>query len=361
MDHFDQFLNAGETDCWKILDLEPTHNLKAVRRAYAKRLRTFNPEDHPDQFIKIREAFEAITNTLESLPHFEVEPDPAFKAFPKDLWRNTEFSEAVIQNATEHLEAQILEALGGDDGSLVVEQLEKLIQNHAHPRLARAVVHRITMQQTIGGKVNQTVAGHLGWRWFFSNYEFSFPLLPESEDRSRFADILYLAMMAPIQAVVTEIESLIDQGKDEAMTKLVARTLDRPEFDPLEMRHHLRLVLIRVLAPKCHGFSKATFSQLDQVLNWSWVYDCPSEEDARLYQTIQRWMAQLDHPQPRFSLKRFKHRLKERYLVVRVFFRILDLIARVYKILLIGLKWFATGLALYTLVLFIIGLILEYF
>ena len=44
---------------WDILQIEPTQDERAVRRAYATQARIYNPEEHPQEFLRVREAYEA--------------------------------------------------------------------------------------------------------------------------------------------------------------------------------------------------------------------------------------------------------------------------------------------------------------
>lgn len=60
-------------DWWKTLGLDaPTHDLKAVKRAYAAKLKTTRPDDDPQAFMDLRDAFEfaklTITENLQDLP-----------------------------------------------------------------------------------------------------------------------------------------------------------------------------------------------------------------------------------------------------------------------------------------------------
>ena len=45
-------------DIWEILRLEETCDKSAIRRAYAERAKEFNSEEHPEEFLRIREAYE---------------------------------------------------------------------------------------------------------------------------------------------------------------------------------------------------------------------------------------------------------------------------------------------------------------
>ena len=45
-------------DIWKILGIEPTKDRKAITRAYREKLMNTNPEDKPDEFKRLRNAYE---------------------------------------------------------------------------------------------------------------------------------------------------------------------------------------------------------------------------------------------------------------------------------------------------------------
>jgi DnaJ-class molecular chaperone len=45
-------------DIWHVLGIEPTEDLRAIKRAYARKVKENNPEDAPEQFQAIRNAYE---------------------------------------------------------------------------------------------------------------------------------------------------------------------------------------------------------------------------------------------------------------------------------------------------------------
>lgn len=53
-------------NCWKILDIDVTDDLKLIKRAYAKKLKITNPEDDPSGFMQLREAFDQAKQLAES-------------------------------------------------------------------------------------------------------------------------------------------------------------------------------------------------------------------------------------------------------------------------------------------------------
>ena len=44
---------------WETLQIEPTHDERAIKRAYASLARIYNPEERPQEFLHVREAYEA--------------------------------------------------------------------------------------------------------------------------------------------------------------------------------------------------------------------------------------------------------------------------------------------------------------
>ena len=43
---------------WDVLGLAPTQDASAIRRAYAAAAAQYNPEDHPEEFLAVRQAYE---------------------------------------------------------------------------------------------------------------------------------------------------------------------------------------------------------------------------------------------------------------------------------------------------------------
>ena len=50
---------------WKILELEPTGDVSAIRRAYAQKTRNCHPEENPEEFLELRKAYQAAMDFAE--------------------------------------------------------------------------------------------------------------------------------------------------------------------------------------------------------------------------------------------------------------------------------------------------------
>ena len=45
-------------NCFTVLGIEPTTEKKTIKRAYAAKSREFHPEEHPEEFQRIHDAYE---------------------------------------------------------------------------------------------------------------------------------------------------------------------------------------------------------------------------------------------------------------------------------------------------------------
>ena len=59
-------------DCWQILGIEPTNDERAIKRAYAKQLKTTRPDDDAAAYQQLREAFDY---ALAIAPHIYIDAD----------------------------------------------------------------------------------------------------------------------------------------------------------------------------------------------------------------------------------------------------------------------------------------------
>ena len=49
---------------WEILGIEPTENKRVVKKAYAKMLAKYHPEDYPNEFQEIQNAYKSIMDSF---------------------------------------------------------------------------------------------------------------------------------------------------------------------------------------------------------------------------------------------------------------------------------------------------------
>lgn len=65
---------------WAVLGIAPTEDVRAVKRAYASRLKECRPEDDPQGFARLREAYDAVLDALTHAAKHTSRPPAAFSA-----------------------------------------------------------------------------------------------------------------------------------------------------------------------------------------------------------------------------------------------------------------------------------------
>lgn len=53
-------------DAWDKLGISPTEDKKVIKRAYAKKLREYHPEENPEEFKQFQEAYQMIMNSIDN-------------------------------------------------------------------------------------------------------------------------------------------------------------------------------------------------------------------------------------------------------------------------------------------------------
>ena len=76
--------------CWHILNIAPTNDERAIKRAYAKLLKTTRPDDDAEGYQRLREAFD---EALAIAPYIESEAAPEWSFLASERLPENERSE----------------------------------------------------------------------------------------------------------------------------------------------------------------------------------------------------------------------------------------------------------------------------
>lgn len=130
-------------DLYARLDVQPSASIDEIKQAYRRLLRQYPPERAPEEFKRIREAYETLTDP-EARHEYDNQPDPiiqrkldrAFAAMSAENYRTAErlFKQVLIQQpdlgfARNHLGLCFLYQDRADEA---VEQFERLMRTEPH-------------------------------------------------------------------------------------------------------------------------------------------------------------------------------------------------------------------------------------
>lgn len=49
-------------DYWDILSIDPTDDISKIKKAYAEKSKIVHPEDHPEEFMQLRNAYKYVVS-----------------------------------------------------------------------------------------------------------------------------------------------------------------------------------------------------------------------------------------------------------------------------------------------------------
>ena len=125
-------MSLSRGSCWEILELAPTDNKKSIKRAYHKLLRQYKPDEYPDEFKRLYQAYQ------EALEEKDYISDEEIDWNDKETlsWDNTENNEELWEETSEELD----EFLSIEDDyyerwNSFKEKVDELTYNNNYPEL----------------------------------------------------------------------------------------------------------------------------------------------------------------------------------------------------------------------------------
>lgn len=130
------------SDAWQELGIAPTRDRRKIRRAYARRLKAVNPEDDPEGFQRLRDAYEKVMAAIEESGKRTADPDAT------DDSRDDEDADA-LEHLEEHLRRREMDLEGR--ARLEERVLDEIARRHTVPeRLARLAIDAFRWDQGVG-------------------------------------------------------------------------------------------------------------------------------------------------------------------------------------------------------------------
>ena len=121
-------LNRGS--CWEILELEPTDNEKSIKRAYHKLLRQYKPDEHPDEFKQLYQAYQEALEEKDYIGDEETDWDDDKEVSGDTIEENEELWEDVETGELIAIEDNYYERWNQFE-----EKVDELTHNNSYPEL----------------------------------------------------------------------------------------------------------------------------------------------------------------------------------------------------------------------------------
>ena len=93
------------SDFWKILQIEPTTDVQAIKQAYASLAKKYHPEQYPEEFLNLRSAYEAAMDYASSRKEpFFIKPDYINTKEPESIEQESSEEQGFEEENSENLE-----------------------------------------------------------------------------------------------------------------------------------------------------------------------------------------------------------------------------------------------------------------
>jgi hypothetical protein len=157
---------------WDILGLTPTDDEQAIKKAYRMKLRQHHPEEDPDGFRQVREAYESVLHHLQQSATVKNEPSPTHSQEPiqgqKSPTDETTSQQAI--NTLQILLANPRQRFQLDQWQTWVDQ----VQQHAiteQEEISDKAVHLVLSNRWLPGGIIDKLWTGLGWEMLLKGTE----------------------------------------------------------------------------------------------------------------------------------------------------------------------------------------------
>ena len=98
---------------WRILGIEETDDIRAIKKAYAKRAREVHPEEHPEEFRKLHDAYEYALQYANNAPKSRIKAPVEVQKEDQDIFDSLDEyePEARIEKQEEASESDIFDSI----------------------------------------------------------------------------------------------------------------------------------------------------------------------------------------------------------------------------------------------------------
>ncbi|MBT5228802.1 MAG: tetratricopeptide repeat protein [Methylococcales bacterium] len=134
-------------DCWSRLGIAQTQDKRAIKKAYAVALKKCHPEDDPEGFQQLREAYDEALQLLSAAPSFDVIPQTAVQ-------------EDVVPDSAVDPDASLAELFLHEMTELYLDYPRRIDVNEWHALFQSEVLWRLEVKSQLHFQVFHFVAHH---------------------------------------------------------------------------------------------------------------------------------------------------------------------------------------------------------
>ena len=237
-------LKDSDGTFWKVLGIEPTRDLTAIRQAYAQQARRCHPEDDPRGFQTLRKAYEAAMGAaMNALPPAQAPNDEKITSpAPKEPLPPTPGE--VFTSFCSQLDA------GSPANALAT--LATWWFDPAQSEPAKREFNRLLLDRVLNQGMPQPLLAQLAWQIYWPGERLNFPVEAPAGRVHAFQQRLLQAIQVSVWDIRGAFATSLANGQAERGVARLAQLLASPAFDHLARRHLLRVTMLRYIADHKH-------------------------------------------------------------------------------------------------------------
>lgn len=312
---------------WKTLQIEPTSDVRAIKRAYAKILKTCHPEENPQAFGALRQAFESAMEfarvfnqiypkdmQVEEITQSSVSfsntpngpfPDPGEEAQSQVLVEENiqpiafaQASEQAMSDANQELPAALEEALQNLQTThacqSALNRLDSVFrEGQDEARFASQVFSKV-VDDTQKGLLSEQVLGEMARRWFFKDDHFEFFFSVKLPHRLLMTEQMQSALIAPISKNLQQLYNFLKDKDFQSLLHHLQSAMNHPDFDHLSLRQWFRLELMRFFSNHHDQIPDTILVHLPELFIWNDLRPFESDADEVLANQLEQAISQAD-------------------------------------------------------------------
>lgn len=250
-----------EKNAWQHLGIAATQDPKVIRRAYARQAKKLHPEEHPQQFQALRDAYEQAL----AQAHGGAKPKAALLETSPE--QQEEPSPTLTQTPVEAAFARFWEKQARGDQDEALQQLSRWWFNPSLNPQWQYQFNRLLLDAVLDQGIQPKILAELVWTLYWPRDDLKFEVMANNRRKFMFREKIRQALEVGLWDVRFEFNKHLAQGDAAAAFSYLESVWHAPEFDHVGKRGLLRLLFLRHAVENPH-LSQTDLQRLDQLLQF---------------------------------------------------------------------------------------------